>query len=639
MNDNSTDESSTDDNVTEEQLRLIYNNIHDLVFLIEVTDVAGEYRVQSVNHGYLRATGLTADDLVGKSMTDVLGAGEIDYVRARYQEAIDHKEPFHYLTRTRMRGEDVYLDTTLVPVFDEQKKCRFIIGASRDITQSHLERRALEREKRRAENYLNVAEAVMLALDVDGNVTMFNPKGYRLLGYPEGSLIGKNYFDAVIPESRREKFRDMYREAIETGRAGPNVNYVQCANGERVLISWSSTIMRNEEGEVSGILSSGEDITERRQAEKSMIVSQRMLAAEEVVSAVAHDFNNALQGILGNIEIALKNASVDERARSNLKTASDLAADAAERIQALQRISDPAQEGERGPVDIVSLAEDVVAQTRHLWKDEAQRQGKSIDVRLRRHGFDPIETTGNVNELRSVLYNVVKNAIEAIEDDGKISIDIGTEEANCWIRITDTGAGMDFETSHRVFQPFFSTKGMESGRGLGLSASFGIIRAHHGEISVLASEPGEGTTIEIQLPRLEAGVSGAVQSTGATRSKSLHILWVDDDPEIRSLAVAYLDSLGHSGEIAESGPEALTMLEDGNYDLVITEIGMPGMTGIELAGKIHERTDGRLPVVALTGWGDQVGIDANHELAAIMKKPIRMRELETTLESIAAAIR
>ena len=199
MNDNSTDESSTDDNVTEEQLRLIYNNIHDLVFLIEVTDVAGEYRVQSVNHGYLRATGLTADDLVGKSMTDVLGAGEIDYVRARYQEAIDHKEPFHYLTRTRMRGEDVYLDTTLVPVFDEQKKCRFIIGASRDITQSHLERRALEREKRRAENYLNVAEAVMLALDVDGNVTMFNPKGYRLLGYPEGSLIGKNYFDAVIP--------------------------------------------------------------------------------------------------------------------------------------------------------------------------------------------------------------------------------------------------------------------------------------------------------------------------------------------------------------------------------------------------------------------------------------------------------
>lgn len=619
--------------LTREQLLLIYNNTSDLVFLIEVA-AAGRYRVAAVNRAYLQRTQLEHGDIVGRSIDDVLKPEQHEYVKSRYDQAVAHGGPWSYETRTTLRGETIYLDTTLVPVFDEDEgRCTQLIGVSRDITQSKMEQKALKREKQRAENYLDIAEAVIVALDRQGRISMLNRKGYSMLGYPEGSLTGRNWCELVIAPDKQDRFMDGFRRCIEAGVVDKNVNYVHTRTGDRILISWANAIIRGDEGEILGVLSSGEDITDRRRAEQAMIAGQRVLAADEVVAAVAHDFNNSLQGILGNIEIARTMADRPEALGRHLETASKLADDAARRLKVLRGGHDGRAAGE--PLDLHEVIEDVIVQTQPLWKDEAQRLGH--DIRIERQFSRHVRpSVGSPGELRTVLYNVIKNSIEALPAGGKIRIRTGFNKGTNVIAVSDDGIGMDSETSTRIFQPFFSTKGLESGRGLGMSASHGIVRAHGGEIRVKQSAPGLGTTIELRLCAVHSGSEPAEARPADARSRQHTILWVDDDPEIASLARSYIASLGHLGDVATGGDEALALARRNAYSVVITDVGMPGMNGLDLARCIHRDIDPRLPIIVLTGWGDSVADTGQlpASVVHVISKPIRLDAVREMLNDL-----
>lgn len=619
--------------LTLEQLQLIYDNIDDLVFLIDVGE-DGEYRVASVNTAYLQRTGLQADEIVGRSIDTVLRDEQYAYVKSRYDEAVAGGRPWHYATRTTLRGEAIYLDTTLVPVYDSDGRCVHLIGLSRDVTRSKLEEKTVREEKQRAENYLQIAEAVIVALDMDGNIELLNRKGYSMLGYPEGSLIGRSWVDLCIDPAKRDLFRNGLRRMVETGEAHRNVNYVRTASGERLLISWANALIRDDAGRVTGLLASGEDITDRRRAEQAMIASQRVLAADEVVSAVAHDFNNSLQGILGNIEIAQAVAGDPQALADHLQTAAKLADDAARRLRTLRRATAANISEDHEALDLHELIDDVIAQTRPLWKDEVQRHGHDISVT--RH-FSPEvgPMTGNPGELRSVLYNIVKNAIEAIDGRGDIVLETHVDQGFNVVIVRDTGSGMDSATMTRVFQPFFSTKGMEAGRGLGMSAVHSLVRLHQGDVRVKDSQPGIGTTIELRLPTNSQAAKR--NEPAAPVSEGRHrVLWVDDEAAIRTLAHSYLRALGCKGDIAASGPEALQLLARNDYSLVITDVGMPGMSGLELAEAIQTDPHRQVPVVALTGWGDtvKVGDRAPDGVLQVLAKPIRVDKLREVLAGL-----
>lgn len=623
------------EHLTREQLALIYNNSSDLVFLLEVSG-PGSYRVASVNPAYLAHTGTRTADLVNRPVEEVFDGEELAYVRARYDEAVAHGGPWSYETRTsRDDGATRYLSTTLVPVFDDTGVCTHLIGVSRDITRERMEQRALRQEKRRAENYLDIAEALIVALDRTGNITMLNRKGYALLGYPEGSLLGRNWMETVIAEDRAETFKQALAQMMTTGVAvRHNVNYVRTRSGERRLISWSNALIRDDDGLPVGLLSSGEDITDRRRAEQAMIASQRVLAADEVVSAVAHDFNNALQGILGNIEIALSMTDGDDALAGRLAAAGKLAEDAADRLRVLRGMSSPNQSAQREPLNLHDLVDDVIAQTRPLWKDEAERDGHEIAM-IKRFDTGVPFVLGNRSELRAVLYNVVKNGIEAISGSGSVTFQTRRREDFAEITVVDSGMGMDGITSTRIFQPFFSTKGLESGRGLGLSASHNIVRAHGGSIRVQHSAPGKGTAIQVRIPAAppaEPDPRSANLTDGAARHR---VLWVDDDPQIRALALEYLAAMGHDGDVAGSGQEALAMLRRGDYSAIITDIGMPAMNGLELAGQISEQGHAA-PVIALTGWGDSITRNRllPRNVVRVLAKPVRLDELNEALMTL-----
>ncbi len=633
------------DDLTRAQLELIYNNTSDLVFLLEVLG-AGRYRIASVNPAFLAHTGKHLADVVGLSVDELYQGQHLAYVLARYDEAVAHGGPWNYETRTHdFAGQVVYLNTTLVPAYDADGNCTHLVGVSRDTTRDRLEQRALWREKRRAENYLEVAEALIVALDRDGNITMLNRKGHTLLGYPEGTLIGRSWIDTMIPPDRVEAFKQGLRHMMETGVAiRRNVNYVLTQAGERRLVSWSNALVHDDNGQPAGLLSSGEDITDRRRAEQAMIASQRVLAADEVVSAVAHDFNNALQGILGNLEIALTLTELEHGhdgadgtpIQSRLAAACKLAEDAAHRLRVLRGIGSHDSSGEREALNLHDLVEDVVAQTRPLWKDEAEREGHQIVIE-RQFEESQLPVVGDRGELRSVLYNIVKNAIEAINGSGSVTFQTCRRNGFATVTVTDTGMGMDGATSTRIFQPFFSTKGLESGRGLGLSASHNIVRTHGGTIRVQHSAPGLGTTIEVRLPAASAPEPADGADPGADAPTRRRVLWVDDDPQIRAMAAEYLTAMGHRGDVADGGRQALELLRRNQYSVVITDIGMPGMNGLDLAERIFtEAGIARLPVIALTGWGDSItrGRILPRNIVRVLAKPIRLEELRDVLKAL-----
>ena len=220
---------------------------------------------------------------------------------------------------------------------------------------------------------------------------------------------------------------------------------------------------------------------------------------------------------------------------------------------------------------------------------------------------------------------------------GEIRIETWSSGKNIYLKCSDTGIGMDDETKSRVFQPFFSTKGFETGRGMGMVNAYSIIKEHNGKIEILRSEPGKGTEIQIILPASSNNEKTENDDVKAVNEKkSVKLLWVDDDPQIREVAKELLEVIGCEGEIVGSGEDALTKLNNGNYDLVITDIGMPNMNGWELADKIRENYGSKIKIAVLTGWGDLIDQKEkeSHGVSFVLGKPFTLVQVEKLINDM-----
>lgn len=212
---------------------------------------------------------------------------------------------------------------------------------------------------------------------------------------------------------------------------------------------------------------------------------------------------------------------------------------------------------------------------------------------------------GDASELREVLVNIVFNAIDAMPDGGHLTLAASEIDGQVEIRVTDTGTGMAEDVRSRIFDPFFTTKG-NAGMGLGLAVSYGIICRHEGSLAA-ESQLGHGTSFVIKLA--VAKQTAAIQPSVSLKPAivvapvALRVLVVDDEDYVRELLHDILSSLGHQVVEAEGGSKALELMESQNFDAVFTDIGMPGMSGWELARLIRERND-EIPLAILTGWGD-----------------------------------
>ncbi len=450
------------------------------------------------------------------------------------------------------------------------------------------------------EKYRLLAEQVrdvIYALDPQGRFTYLNPKVEEILGYKPGELLGRPSTDILTPQSQR-RAQEIFARAAR-GKdpfSFYELDMLKKDGSGIVPVEIGTVTVRDAMGRVAGWQGIARDITERKQLEQQLLRTERFHALGEMASGVAHDFNNILGAILGRAQL-LRRVAQDEEAKRGLDAIEKAALDGANTVRRLQHFTRKRREEEFFPVDLNQAIKDTLAITEAKWKDEANLAGATIEVETNYGKISPV--MGNISEVREVLTNIIFNAVEAMPKGGKLTFK--TEEIDGWVNasVSDTGVGMSKEVKARIFDPFFTTKGVK-GTGLGLSVSYGIVKGHHGEIKV-DSNPGHGTTIQIKLP-IPSKLRSAPQTKLPPSAKPGHILIIDDDGMVRELLSDILEAAGHVVVQAAGGREGVRLFRQSDFDLVLTDLGMPECSGWEVAATIKGLAP-KTPVALVTGWG------------------------------------
>jgi signal transduction histidine kinase/CheY-like chemotaxis protein len=376
-----------------------------------------------------------------------------------------------------------------------------------------------------------------------------------------------------------------------------------------------------------------------RATQEQLVFSERIKAVGQMAAGVAHDFNNALSVILARAEFALarlREAPADlDAVQADLETIIKTSLQGAETIKRIQDYTRIRKDTPNAAIALNDVIRDAVEIARPKWKEQAEAEGRYVEIELE---LNPIpEVSGNVYELTQVVNNLLFNAVEAMPEGGSIAIETGAGDDCVTLVVRDTGTGMDEATRKKLFEPFFTTK--ESGQGLGTSIIFGIVSRHRGEIEV-ESTPGAGTTFTIRLPLMEASAEEAAPAVERTVGERVtaRILLVDDDETVRETNVEILTAGGHRVVSVAGGRQALEACAKQSFDLLITDLSMPGMSGMELATEL-KRSHADLPVLLFSGWAVQEQEEKVKEAGIdhILVKPCLMEDLLDAVQRAVAS--
>lgn len=385
-------------------------------------------------------------------------------------------------------------------------------------------------------------------------------------------------------------------------------------------------------------------IAEQERIREQFSQMEKLSALGELASGVAHDFNNTLAGILGRAQL-LQRTNDPEKIKRGLDIIIKTAEDGAKTVKRIQDFARQRRDHDFELVSIDQILMDASEITRPRWKNcaEASNIHITLDLQIGSNAM----VMGDDSELREVLVNMVFNAIDAMPEGGTLTLSTSADDQSVTIKIIDTGVGMYPEVRSRIFDPFFTTKG-KAGLGLGLAVSFGIIRRHGGNIEV-ESHYGKGTEFRVTLPVatiVEGGITVEFSnpepppvvlsdlSLGEPHVQP-RLLVVDDEDFVLDLLREIIEGEDCEVRVAASGSEALAMFRENQFDAVCTDVGMPGMSGWELAREIRE-VDQQIPIAVITGWGEAVG--SNEQKAAgvdwVIAKPFTADRIVELLRDI-----
>jgi signal transduction histidine kinase/CheY-like chemotaxis protein len=366
------------------------------------------------------------------------------------------------------------------------------------------------------------------------------------------------------------------------------------------------------------------------ESQQRIVQGERLRALGEMAGGVAHDFNNVLAAILGRIRLVLDRTS-DPELRRHCDVIEKVAVDAVRTVRRIQEFSRLRRARPFQPVDLSQIVHEVVEITRPRWRDEAQARGIAYDVRVDARPVPRV--AGDPSELREALTNIVLNAFDAMPAGGRIDLRTGGDDRGVQAVVADTGPGMSDSVRQRVFDPFFTTKA-EKGTGLGLSVAYGIVTRHGGRID-LWSETGRGSTFTVWLPAAGQLPESPAAERPAGLQPSARILLIDDDHEVRDTLTEMLNALGQSVTACADGASGLAHFQDEPFDLVLTDLGMPGQSGWDVA-KLVKRRRPDVPVLLITGWADQIGPaeTAARDVDGVLAKPFTRDELASALTAL-----
>ena len=367
-----------------------------------------------------------------------------------------------------------------------------------------------------------------------------------------------------------------------------------------------------------------------------LVQSGMLRVAGEMAAGVAHEFNNILGAVLGRAQLLRRDVETGTSTNANLVRAlrviEQVSKDGAETVRRLRLFGRNGEHAPAEPIDLDPVLRDAAEFTSPRWSNEALISGRSINIEIDSQPGLWVEARSH--ELREVFTNVILNATDALPDGGTIRITSVRTPKGAIVTVTDNGIGMSDATLARLYEPFFTTKG-ESGTGLGMSVAYGIMQRHHGEIRVTSS-PGQGTRVEVELPvTTRRPMAAPVRAMRCTPTiEPLQILIIDDEAPVRDLLSDIVTALGHHPTTYGTGLEAISAYIPGSFHLVLTDVGMPGLTGWQIADVVRA-LDPNVMLVFVTGWADDLSQDAMAAAAvdSMIAKPFTIEDVQQVIEA------
>ena len=544
-------------------------------------------------------------------------------------------------------GTVVIVMTSKIPLRDAQGVINGMLGTYQDITDRKQTEEKLRESETRYQTFIESTTDMAFIKDDAFRYVMVNAANAQFFQRSVADIIGRTDYE-LVPASAADRCRASDQQALASHQIVVTVEQIAtrwyetrkfplALSGGRTGIGgfvrditarkFAEDQLRDSNRELE------ETLAELRRTQRQIIQHENLRVLGQMASGIAHDFNNALAPVIGFSELLLKQPEKlgdREQLVKRLQIINTCASDAARMVRQMRAVGSPhTTSGAFEPLDINKLVRQTIELTQPRWKDQAQSAGQTIHMVT---DLLPVPVIyGAEFAIREALTNLIFNAVDAMATGGTITLSTRVDGQFIELLVNDTGGGLTEEVRRRIFEPFFSTKGV-GGHGLGLAMVRGVVQQHGGTVEV-ESRPGQGTTFKIRLP-IECGKTAPIEpaSSVAGLTRTLRVLVVDDEPMLRTITTAFLTVDGHVFETAASGAEALAQLKAGKFDVVITDKTMPEMNGEQLAAAINQHAPG-VPIILMTGFGDMM-LDAGEmppHICTILCKPFTQASLRAAL--------
>jgi len=597
---------------SEERYRLLAENISDVIWVIDLKTMELVYVSPSVE----RVLGFKPNEAISLGLKNVLTSASLQLAGEVLKEEQKHersgtKDPHRHRTvkleLRRKDGRTVWTEITMSAVRDASKKPVQILGVARDITERKRAQEALRAERDRLKSLMDGLSGAGIGIDVVGT-------DYRVLLQNEalkqrfGDLTGKLCYEGYTGLDKPCEGCPM-KVATKTRR----VESMELTGRDGRLYQVFSAPLTNPDGSVDKAIEVVVDITGHKLAQERLRQVEKMEAVGRLAGGIAHDFNNILTAVIGNLDLAKMDLPPDHPVLAQIIEARNAANRASTLTQQLLAFSRRQMIAPR-VVNLNEIIRDLTRMLRRLIREDIQIS-TSLERKLPSIKADP-------TQIEQIIMNLAVNARDAMPYGGKLtiatkSIEVAEDSYQAGAKIergsyvvlsiSDTGQGMDEETISHIFEPFYTTKEMGRGTGLGLSTVYGIVKQSGGYIFV-DSQPGRGTTFDIYLPavgEVAAPTKKVVMPRGPAVGHGESVLVVEDEQSIRDLLERVLTNAGYKVLIASTCSEALGICEDPDepVDLLLTDLIMPDMRGTELALLVKSRWP-QIRMLLMSGYTD-----------------------------------
>ncbi len=470
----------------------------------------------------------------------------------------------------------------------------------------------------------------------EGIISSWNEGVKAIKGYEADEVIGK-HISIFYPEKdiKSRKIEHALQKAKEDGEYEDEGWRVK-KDGSRFWANVVIAAIYDDSGNLKGYTEVTRDFTNRKQTEKALLQSEKLKSVGTITAGISHEFNNILAIISGNVQL-LEGVYKDDSVLNNaLNIIMKAAGDGAEISSNMLKFTKTAQDSKAlVSSDISALIRHSIDFTKPRWKNEAQAKGINYEIDTESMMRVPPIMCKSV-EIREVFINIINNALDVMPGGGSITFCTWSIDDTVFVSVTDSGEGMTDDVKKNIFDPFFSTKGV-AGTGLGLSTVYGIVIRHGGKIDVY-SEIGKGTTFTLQLPatRKRKSIIEVPDTKHETNRKNLRVLVVDDESDILDIINQLLSRSGHDVKVVNDGAEAINMIEDEVFDLVLCDLAMPNVFGYDVVNVLN-RLKKRPKIGIITGWGEDHASDIDMKVDFYLRKPFKHAELIQYIDELFGA--